>query len=63
MKLGQFVEYKGFVGSIELDTESKFHFGSIQNIEDSVSYHASNLIELEKQFHKAVDNYIEIHRK
>lgn len=62
MKIGQFVEYKGYVGSIEYDSEDKLYYGSLL-IEDFVNYHAYNLIDLEKVFHNAVDDYIEFKKE
>lgn len=62
MRIGQFVEYKGYVGTIEYSPEDKLHYGSLL-IGDFVSYHANNLIDLEKQYHNAVDDYIEFKKE
>ena len=59
MRIRHFVEYKGYIGSIEYDPEDKLHYGSLLNIDDLVNYQANNVIDLEKQFHNAVDDYIE----
>lgn len=59
MLIGLFKEYKGYVGSIEIDIENAIHCGRILKIDDFVNYEAENIIDLEKQFHKAVDDYIE----
>lgn len=59
MRIGQFVEYKGYIGSIEYDPEDKVHYGTLLNIRDLVNYHADNIIDLEKHYHEAVDDYIE----
>lgn len=63
MKLGQFVEYKGYIGSIEYEPDDKLHYGSILNTKDFINYHANNIIDLEKQFHSAVDDYIEFKKQ
>lgn len=63
MRIGQFVEYKGCIGSIEYEPEDKLHYGSLLNIDDFVNYHADNIIDLEKQFHNAVDEYITFVKK
>ena len=63
MRIGQFVEYKGYIGSIEYKSEDKLHYGSLLNIDDFVNYHAANVIDLEKQFHNAVDDYIEFKKE
>ena len=60
MNIGKFVEYKGYIGSIEYDTRDKIHYGSLFNIEDSVSYHANNIVDLYEQYKLAVDDYIEL---
>lgn len=59
MRIGQFVEYRGYIGSIEYDLEDELHYGKLLNIDDLVNYHADNIIDLEKQFHNAVDDYID----
>ena len=59
MIIGYLDEYRGYFGSIEYEPEDKLHYGSLLNIDDFVSYHADNIIDLEKQFHNAVDDYIE----
>ena len=48
MRIGQFVEYKGYIGSIEYKSEDKLHYGSLLNIDDFVNYHEDNVIDLEK---------------
>lgn len=52
----KFEPYKGFEGSIEI-TDGKYH-GIILNIDDFVNYVADSLEELQKEFHKAVDDYL-----
>lgn len=59
MRIGQFMEYKGYIGSIEYNLEDKLHYGSLLNTDDFVNYHGDNIIELEQQYHNAVDDYIE----
>ena len=60
MLIGQFTSYKGYIGSIEYNPEDKFkYYGSIQNTTDFVNYSADSLLNLEVEFHSAVDDYIE----
>lgn len=63
MRIGQFVEYKGYIGSIEYDLEDELLYGKLSNIEDLVNYHASNILELEKHYHEAIDDYIEFKKE
>ena len=58
MRIGQFIEYRGYVGSIEYDPEDRIYYGSLQNIKDSISYHAKFGDELFQRYHEAVDRYI-----
>lgn len=60
MRIGQFVEYKGYIGSIEYDSEDNLYYGELLNIDDSVNYHADSIIDLEKHYHEAVDDYIDL---
>lgn len=59
MKIGIFLEYKGYTGSIEYDFEDKIYYGQILNINDSISYHADNVIDLYDHYRETVDFYIE----
>lgn len=59
MRIGQFVEYKDYVGSIEYDPEDRIYYGFLLNIKDSISYHAKTVEELSEHYHESVDRYIE----
>ena len=50
------MKYKGFEGS-ELQTIK--YYGKIQHINDVVTYEVETLDDLEMEFTKAVDDYIE----
>lgn len=63
MRIGQFVEYKGYVGSIEYDPEDNIYYGKLLDIDDLVNYHADDIIELERIYHEAVDDYIEFKKE
>lgn len=59
--IGTFKEYKGYTGSIEYDAEDKIHYGQVLFTKKNhlVNYEAENIVELEEEFHKAVDDYLE----
>lgn len=59
MKIGQFIEYKGYVGSIEYDSKNNIYYGGLLNIRDFVDYKANNVEELYRHYHESVDDYIE----
>lgn len=58
MKIGIFNEYRGFRGTIEYSFEDGVHFGIIRDIDDLVTYEADTIVNLEKEFHEAVDDYL-----
>lgn len=58
MRIGTFVEYKGYTGSIEYSPEDKIHYGSLLYIKDFINYEANTVEDLFDEFHKAVDDYL-----
>ena len=57
MRIGQFIEYKGYVGTIEYSPEDNIYYGHLLNIEDSISYDGSSVEELYIDYQEAVDFY------
>lgn len=57
-KIGEFTAYKGFKGTIEYSYSDNLYFGSIKDIDDSISYHASNVVKLYERYKEVVDDYI-----
>ena len=53
------LQYKGFKGSIEPQEEGGSFYGKLLCIRDLVTYEARTLPELEKEFQKSVDGYLE----
>jgi len=51
--------FKGYVGSAEVDTESKALVGKLLFIRDVIAYSAETPDGLEKAFREAVDDYLE----
>ncbi len=54
------IEYKGYVGSIEFSLEDELFYGKVQGIRSLISYEGTNASELIEDFHKAVDDYLEL---
>lgn len=54
------MEYKGYLGSVELSEEEAVFFGKIMNIRSLISYEGKNVMELSEQFREAVDEYSSI---
>lgn len=55
----QTFQYKDFDGSAEIDTETLGCRGKILFIDDLVTYKANSVADLLKEFHAAVDDYLE----
>lgn len=51
-------EYKGYLGTIEPDIDSGALFGKLAYIRDLVTYEATTLTQLEKEFRISVDEYL-----
>jgi predicted HicB family RNase H-like nuclease len=53
-----YFEYKGYLGSAEVDTEGNALVGKLLFIRDVIAYSSASLKDLEKAFHEAVDDYL-----
>lgn len=53
------LEYKGYHTKVQYDTETCILHGKIEGIRDFVNFETSNPEEVEKEFHAAVDDYLE----
>ena len=57
--MDNFMEYKGYVGSVEFSEEDALYYGKVQGIRSLISYEGSTAKELVADFHGAVDDYLE----
>ena len=51
--------YKGYSARIEFDAEDMLLYGAIAGISDDVIFSADSAAQLEKEFHAAVDDYLD----
>jgi predicted HicB family RNase H-like nuclease len=56
------IHYKRFLGSIYYSSEDECFHGTIEGIEDLVSFEGRSVAELKKAFREAVDDYLELCR-
>lgn len=63
MVLGQFIEYKGYVGSIEYSLDDDVYYGKLLNIADLVNYEGDTFELLCENYLNAVDDYIEFKKE
>lgn len=54
------IEYKGYIGSAEVDVADGILHGKLLFISDVVTYEASSIKELQINFHEAVDSYLKL---
>lgn len=55
------LEYKGYIGSVEIDMQEEILYGHVQNLKnanDIVSYEGETLKELKEDFREAIDDYL-----
>jgi len=58
-KMKNYLEYNGYIGTLEFSADDKIFFGKIQGINDLITFEGSSVNELEKSFEEAVDDYLE----
>ncbi len=51
--------YKNFIGSIEANAEDKILYGKLLYITDLITYEAETISDLEIEFKKSVNDYLE----
>ena len=57
------LEYKGYSGYVHFDTDDNIYNGWILDISDMVFFCALKESEIEKEFHNAVDDYVEFKKE
>lgn len=59
MNCKNLMEYKGYYGSLSLEEESLTLHGKLEFIQDLVTYEAPDAEGIVREFHNAVDDYLE----
>jgi predicted HicB family RNase H-like nuclease len=54
-----YLEYKGYIGTVEFSAEDKIFFGKIQGINDLVTFEGASVDELTAVFEETVNDYLE----
>ena len=58
--MANYLEYKGYIGTIEISAEDNVLYGKIHGINDLVTFEAESISDLKIQFQEAVDDYLEL---
>ena len=53
------MEYKGYIGKVEFDSEAGVFHGEVINIRDVIPFEGSSVEELNQSFRDSVDDYLE----
>lgn len=53
------MEYKGYVGRVELDDEAGVLHGEVVNTRDVITFEGSSVAEVQQAFRASVDDYLE----
>lgn len=59
MKNSDLLRYKGYSTRPEYSAEDRVFYGKILGINDLIDFQSEDAKELEEEFHKAVDDYLE----
>lgn len=54
-----FIQYKGYTGTVEFTEEDACLFGKVIGIKHSISYEGASIPELMEDFRAAVDDYLD----
>lgn len=53
------MEYKGYIGKVEIDDEAGILYGEVINVRDVITFEGSSVDEIQEAFHESVDDYLE----
>lgn len=52
------LEYKGYTGAMEIDTDAKVIFGRVTNVRTVITFEGETITEAEQAFRDSVDDYL-----
>ena len=52
------MEYKGYIGKVEIDDEAGVLHGEVINIRDVITFEGASVAEMQKAFRESVDDYL-----
>ena len=57
--VSNYLNYKGYVGSIKRNPDDSTYYGSVTGINTSVTFQGNNVVSITESFHNAVDKYLD----
>jgi len=52
------MEYKGYIGIVNFDSDAKIFHGDVINTRDVITFQGTSVKEIEKSFKESIDDYI-----
>jgi len=53
------MEYKGYIGKVEIDEEAGVLYGEVINVRDVITFEGASVDKVQKEFRESVDDYLE----
>jgi len=53
------MEYKGYIGKVEMDDEAGILYGEVINVRDVITFEGASVDEIQKAFRESVDDYLD----
>ncbi len=53
------MEYKGYIGKVEMDDEAGILYGEVINVRDVITFEGASVDEIKKAFRESVDDYLD----
>ena len=53
------MEYKGYIGKVEIDEEVGILYGEVINVRDVITFEGKTVEEVQQAFRESVDDYLE----
>ncbi len=53
------MEYKGYIGKVEIDDEAGILHGEVINVRDVITFEGVSVDEIQKAFRESVDDYLD----
>ena len=53
------MEYKGYIGKVEIDEEAGILFGEVINVRDVITFEGTTVDEVQRAFQESVDDYLD----
>jgi len=53
------MEYKGYIGKVEIDEEAGILYGEVINVRDVITFEGTTVDEVQRAFRESVDDYLD----